>query len=140
MWSFMHVLRMDLLCVYWFWNWDPESIDKQPAPPPKPYPFGPYLRPWQFLQNNSFSCSVQLVESNILLHIPHLKHDLWNLYPPATRSSAAYTDLPHFGHFGFSAGTKGILYDFYRLIEIKKIAKNKFQIELRLRIRTCMFS
>lgn len=56
--------------TYWFWNWAPESMDKAPAPPPNPYPFGPNLRPWQFLQNNSFSCSVQFVESNILLHIP----------------------------------------------------------------------
>lgn len=48
----------------------------------------------------------------ICMHLPHLKHVLWNLYPPATRSSAAYTDLPHFGHFGLSTGTKGILSDF----------------------------
>ncbi|VEN36187.1 unnamed protein product, partial [Callosobruchus maculatus] len=82
---------------------------RHPAPPPKPYPLGPYLRAWQFLQYSSASCSVTLVESNILPHLPHLKHDLWNLYPPATRSSAAYTDLPHFGHFGLSAGLKGIL-------------------------------
>nr|CAI5841616.1 unnamed protein product [Callosobruchus analis] len=94
---------------------------RHPAPPPKPYPLGPYLRAWQFLQYSSASCSVTLVESNILPHIPetttnnildnlpHLKHDLWNLYPPATRSSAAYTDLPHLGHFGLSAGLKGIL-------------------------------
>lgn len=91
------------------WNWAPESIDRQPAPPPKPYPFGPYLRPWQFLQYSSFSCSAQFVESSILPHIPHLKHPLCHLCPPATRSSAAYTDLPHLGHFGFSAGLKGIL-------------------------------
>lgn len=44
-------------------------------------------------------------------YLPHLKHPLWYLYPPATRSSAAYTDLVHFGHFGCEAGTKGILFD-----------------------------
>lgn len=55
--------------THWLSNCFPVSIDKAPAPPPKPYPFGPYLRPWQFLQNNSLSCSVQFVESNILLHI-----------------------------------------------------------------------
>jgi hypothetical protein len=31
------------------------------------------------------------------------------LYPPAIRSSAAYTDLEHLGHFGCSIATKGIL-------------------------------
>lgn len=45
-------------------------MDRHPAPPPKPYPLGPYLRAWQFLQNNSLSCSVQFVESRALLHIP----------------------------------------------------------------------
>lgn len=72
-WNFIWLRRKaneQLCCTYWLANWFPVSIDKAPAPPPKPYPFGPYLRPWQFLQYNSFSCSVQFVESNILLHIP----------------------------------------------------------------------
>lgn len=47
------------------------------------------------------------------LNLPHLKHVLWYLYPPATRSSAAYTDLLHLGHFGFSTGLKGILMDVF---------------------------
>lgn len=110
-------------------------MDRHPAPPPNPYPLGPYLRPWQFLQNKTASCSLQFVESRALLHMPggdqqggggfisiafrivpyltqhllHLKQVLWNLYPPATRSSAAYTDLLHLGHLGVSAATKGIL-------------------------------
>jgi hypothetical protein len=42
-------------------------------------------------------------------YLPHLKHILWNFSPPATLSSAAYTDLPHLGHLGFSTGLKGIL-------------------------------
>lgn len=41
--------------------------------------------------------------------LPHLKHILCHLSPPATRSSAAYTDLPHLGHLGCSTGLKGIL-------------------------------
>lgn len=110
-------------------------MDRHPAPPPNPYPLGPYLRPWQFLQNRTDSCSLQFVESRALLHMPkwkkndmvghwygisdraicqfanllHLKQVLWNLYPPATRSSAAYTDLLHLGHLGVSTATKGIL-------------------------------
>lgn len=51
-------------------NWSPLSMFKAPAPAPKPYPLIPNLRPWQFLQYNSFSCSVQLVESKGLLHKP----------------------------------------------------------------------
>jgi len=42
-------------------------------------------------------------------YLPHLKHILCHFSPPATRSSAAYTDLPHLGHLGFSTGLKGIL-------------------------------
>lgn len=42
-------------------------------------------------------------------YLPHLKHILCHLYPPAIRSSAAYTDLEHLGHFGCSIATKGIL-------------------------------
>lgn len=41
--------------------------------------------------------------------LPHLKHVLCHFWPPASRSSAAYTDFPHLGHFGFSGGLKGIL-------------------------------
>lgn len=111
-------------------RWSPVSVLKHPAPPPKPYPFGPYFLPWQFLQYNSLSCSAQFVESKNLPHIstrfrhrfiycrlnsistnlnsPHLKHILCHLCPPAIRSSAAYTDLSHFGHLGCSTGTKGI--------------------------------
>lgn len=127
------------ICTYSLKCW-PLSMDRHPAPPPNPYPLGPYLRPWQFLQNSTDSCSLQFVESRALEHMPgeggkkeelvtksaeiipinfwlrlnignllHLKQVLWNLYPPATRSSAAYTDLPHLGHLGVSTGVKGIL-------------------------------
>jgi len=43
--------------------------------------------------------------------LPHLKQvPLWNLYPPASASSAAYTVFPHFGHCSLgSASNLGIL-------------------------------
>lgn len=44
----------------------------------------------------------------LVQYLPHLKHILCHFSPPATRSSAAYTDLPHLGHLGFSTGLKGI--------------------------------
>lgn len=56
----------------WVLNCSPVSIDMHPAPPPNPYPFGPYFRPWQFLQYNSASCSAQLVESKNFWHIPKM--------------------------------------------------------------------
>jgi hypothetical protein len=73
------------------WRWEPVSMLRQPAPPPKPYPLGPYLRAWQFLQNSSASCSVQLVESNILPHIP-AAHTLTSTGGGDNRSSFY---LPH---------------------------------------------
>ena len=50
--------------------------------------------------------------SGTLLHMEHLKHPVCHLWPPASFSSAAYTDFPHFGHFGISIGLKGIFFDF----------------------------
>jgi len=47
------------------------------------------LRPWQVLQYNTFSWQFMLVESNILLHILHLKHSLWKESSPTTLDSAA---------------------------------------------------
>ena len=38
-----------------------------------------------------------------------MKQTLCHLYPPATFSSAAYTDRPHLGHLGESATLNGIL-------------------------------
>jgi len=49
---------------------------------------------------------MQKVHRNFIL--PHLKHVLCHFSPPAKRSSAAYTDLPHFGHLGLSGGLNGI--------------------------------
>ena len=59
-----------------------------------------------------FTCqsSFFLHQSSMLnINLPHLKHCLCHFMPPATRSSAAYTDLEHLGHLEISAGTKGIL-------------------------------
>lgn len=56
-----------------------------------------------------------------------------HLSPPATRSSAAYTDLPHLGHLGCSTGLKGIL----SVTEKKKKKEEKssisFQIDIKFR-------
>ena len=46
-------------------------------------------------------------------HLPHLKQILCHLYPPAIFSSAAKTDLSHFGHFGACGALKGIISSFY---------------------------
>jgi len=34
---------------------------------------------------------------------------LWNWSSPTVRASAAYTDLPHLGHFGVAGALKGIV-------------------------------
>ena len=47
----------------------PLSIFSAPAPIPKPTPLGPNFLAWQVLQKRVLSCSEQLVESNILLHM-----------------------------------------------------------------------
>lgn len=57
------------ICTHSLKCW-PLSMDRHPAPPPNPYPLGPYLRPWQFLQNSTDSCSLQFVESRALEHMP----------------------------------------------------------------------
>lgn len=72
-------------------------------------------------------------------YLQHLKQILCHLYPPANFSSAAYTDLSQVGHFGTSAGLKGILILFW-IIEITKsfneerscVSKTVFCFELKV--------
>ena len=47
-------------------------------------------------------------------YLPHLKQILCHLYPPAIFSSAAKTDLAHFGHCGACGALKGIISSFLR--------------------------
>ena len=59
-----------------------------------------------------FFLSFKMAISGTLLHMEHLKQPVCHLCPPANFSSAAYTDLLHFGHLGISIGLKGIFFDF----------------------------
>lgn len=122
--------------THWLANWFPASIDKQPAPPPKPYPFGPYLRPWQFLQNNSLSCSVQFVESNILLHIPIEFPNERNKWAKIrSLNFISITKFDQLVHSGWSFGYLYTIWTTYRTWSMICGIYNRQRHVLRLRIR-----
>jgi len=68
-----------------------------------------YRIPPRYKHDRPRSYATRKTSDFVKSYLPHLKHILWYLYPPAIRSSAAYTDFTHFGHFGCSMATKGIL-------------------------------